>query len=639
MTQPESFDYSKLLKNSQSLECLKPFSQKKMGVLSGKTYRPLSEDEIAVLESQGNHAENWQKILVAENFQPRFISESTFIGQCFLGVFTGVKKKVGPSVELPSGIVKSTVIHSELGDDCLVYRTDVLSNIIIREDAVLCRIGALICSEECSFGNGIDIFVGPETGGRSVLSFAELTIPMAETIAAREEDKSIQDAYGKFIQDYIGQCRLPFGVVDRGSVIWNTTKIEDTFIGTNVLIDGASLVKDCTILGTTDEPTEISNGAIVTHTCVQWGCTVTTSAIVDRSVMTEHSRAERLAKVTHSIIGPNTTIAEGEVTSCLVGPFVGFHHQSLLIAAIWPEGRGNVGSGANIGSNHTGKAPDQEIHCGEGTFFGLGVNIKFPSNFTKAPYCIIATGVDTLPQRLEFPFSLINKPSRQFPDFPPAYNEIFPGWVLSDNIYTIKRNEDKFKTRDKARRIHLDFDILRPDIVDMIIHARNLLQQIKTAQKYYTDRHIPGLGKNILTDENRIKGMETYGFYIEYYALKGLMLRVNEITSKKPVKDITDIIGIKTDDLLWEHRKKVLKEEKFHERSMGENFERLIILQEKIEGDTLKDKKKDDVRGNRIIPDYSHAVIPAAQDPLVLAVQEETRRLKKDIQEIFNRIP
>ena len=45
----------------------------------------------------------------------------------------------------------------------------------------------------------------------------------------------------------------------------------------------------------------------------------------------------------------------GECLHCLVGPFVGFHHQSLLIATIWPLGRGNVGYGANVGSNHTSR--------------------------------------------------------------------------------------------------------------------------------------------------------------------------------------------------------------------------------------------------------------------------------------------
>ena len=94
-------------------------------------------------------------------------------------------------------------------------------------------------------------------------------------------------------------------------------------------------------------------------------------AIVENSLLIEHSCVERHAKVVRSIIGPNTSIAEGEVTSCLVGPFVGFHHQALLIGALWPEGKGNIGYGAECGFKPYGQAPDQEIRCGEGAFFGL----------------------------------------------------------------------------------------------------------------------------------------------------------------------------------------------------------------------------------------------------------------------------
>lgn len=96
----------------------------------------------------------------------------------------------------------------------------------------------------------------------------------------------------------------------------------------------------------------------------------------------------------------NVLFSQGEVTASLIGPFVGFHHQALLIACFWPAGRGNVGYGANVGSNHTGKAPDQENWPGEGTFFGLASNIKYPFNLVDAPYSLIATGVSCLPQAI-----------------------------------------------------------------------------------------------------------------------------------------------------------------------------------------------------------------------------------------------
>lgn len=91
-----------------------------------------------------------------------------------------------------------------------------------------------------------------------------------------------------------------------------------------------------------------------------------TMGMVHNSVMCEHSHVERHGMLTDSVLGPNSGVAEGEVTASLCGPFVGFHHQSLLIASFWPEGKGNVGYGANVGSNHTSKAPDQELWPGEG---------------------------------------------------------------------------------------------------------------------------------------------------------------------------------------------------------------------------------------------------------------------------------
>src|SRR3712207_7220929 len=55
---------------------------------------------------------------------------------------------------------------------------------------------------------------------------------------------------------------------------------------------------------------------------------------------------------------------------------------------------------AKAGSNHTSRAPDQEFRPGEGLFLGLGVNIKFPSDFRGSPYSVIACGVDRKSTRL-----------------------------------------------------------------------------------------------------------------------------------------------------------------------------------------------------------------------------------------------
>jgi hypothetical protein len=321
----------------------------------------------------------------------------------------------------------------------------------------------------------------------------------------------------------------------------------------------------------------IEGGAVVQDALLQWGCHVSSMACVDMAVMCEHTHVDRHGKLLGSLLGPLSGVSEGEVSASLVGPLVGFHHQALLIAALWPEGKGNVGYGANVGSNHTSKAPDQEIRPGEGVFFGLGTCIKFPANYQASPYSVIATGVCTLPQKVDFPFSLINTPGESVTGLSPAINEISPGWVLSDrcdavvvrwcccsclefscacSVYTVWRNQHKFEKRCTSKRHIIPTDVFRLDIVELMVDARNRLAKPKGDAKLkdakgelvWTDREIAGLGKvtisihpfsvashplkgavvcvqNYMTEAARKKGVAVYTRYIQLFALRCLATR------------------------------------------------------------------------------------------------------------------
>jgi len=599
--------------------------------LFGDRVRLLTAGEIDALKSRGNRSPDWGRVLVAEGFTPAFIAGSTFLGNCVLGVLGGEEVPVETATSLPGGIYNSTIVNSEIGDGCLVSGVAVVSNYILKGSCVVFDTGALTASPQCTFGNGREIAIGIETGGREVLSYAEITIPVATAVATRRGDREFLEAYREFVKSYVDSCSAPFGVIERGGVIRHTARVEDVYLGEGALIDGATNVQNCTLLGTPEERTGISHGAYVRNSCLQYGCDVTSMAIVDDSVLTEHSHVERHGKVTQSIIGPNTGIAEGEVTASLIGPFVGFHHQAMLIAALWPEGKGNVAYGANVGSNHTSKAPDQEIWCGEGFFFGLGVNVKFPSDFTGAPYSLIATAVDTLPQKVEFPFSLINKPSRAFDGVPPAYNEIFPAWVLSENLYSVLRNEGKYKKRNKAKRTQFVFDVFRGDIVEKMIIARDRLRNVKKVKELYTDEDIPGLGKNFMMEESRSKGIDVYNFYIEYFALQGLAARVGELVESGERARVVSIYEDVTGDTDWEYRRGLISSEGYGERVITENLRRLADIHERIARDTERAKERDDIRGKKIIRDYAEANTQAPDDGFVRETWERSRRVKAEM--------
>lgn len=628
-----------VIQNSDLVKTVQKVKEPKgKSILLGDDVRSLTDEEIQEMEKNGNWAPDWSKIMVSTQFSTHRVYNSVFFGNCVLGAFKSdevdVDKDAG--VSYPAGIYGSCIRNCEIGDDALVMNTGSLSNYVVMNNAIVFN-SASISATESTFGNGEEIGIAIETGGREVLTYAEMTIPVAEAVAGNRADKQLLSDYENFIKDYVKAVTCPKGVICEGAIVRNAPKIVNAFVGEGAVIDAPTLVKDVTILSNKDESTEIVDGAYVINSILQWGSEAASMSIVDTSILTEHSHVERHGKVTESILGPNTGVAEGECTASLCGPFVGFHHQSLLIAAYWPEGKGNVGYGANVGSNHTGKAPDQEIWCGEGTFFGLGVNIKMPTDFSKAPYSIIASAVDTLGQKVEMPFSLLNKPAAILEGISPAYNEIMPGWVLSDNIFSVKRNEGKYEKRNKAKRTKFVFEVFRPDIVDLMLEARKRLSDIQEEKKVYTDRDVKGLGKNYMSERSRKNGIEAYTFYIKYYALKGMTKMISDLLEEGKTEEAKNVLDYDCDCERWKHELEQLKSE-FDETDVKALLRKYAEMCEKIAQDVEDSKAKDDKRGARVIPDYAEAHEAAAENSFVKTTWEETNKIKADVEELIKKL-
>lgn len=578
--------------------------------------KPLTSAQAKALERQGNTAEDWRKVRVGAGFDPRRVRRCHFIGPNLLSAFSGEREVEGAA--FPTGLSHCTFSSCVIGRNALVRNVRLIHRTVVGEGAVLFDVGSITKGKSDSFAVGTEVLIAIETGGRETPLFAEMTVDDAWLLARSRGSRALVSGYAEALEHYRRAAELPFNVIGQGASVLHTPVLRDVYLGDSAVVHSAQQLDNVAVLSNAGERTEISHGAIVKASILQWGSEVTTGAIVDSSLLTEHSHVERHGKVTHSILGPNTGVAEGEVTSALLGPFVGFHHQALLIAALWPEGKGNVGYGANIGSNHTAKAPDQEIWPGEGTFFGLGVNVKFPTDLTRSPYTIIASAVNMLPQKVEFPFSLINTPAAVIPGISPAYNELIPGWVLSDNIYMVKRNEGKYAKRNKARRSKFDFEVFRPEIAQMMVDARSRLMKA-SGKELYTSKEVEGLGKNYMSEKNRQRAVEAYTFYIRYYALLGLKREL-----EKP--------GLNPER--WENERKLLDAE-FPVADSKELLKTLVDQQEKIASDVQSSKEKDDRRGAEVIDDYDEAHKPAQEDSFVKETWAATARMKKEVQDLL----
>jgi hypothetical protein len=295
-----------------------------------------------------------------------------------------------------------------------------------------------------------------------------------------------------------------------------------------------------------------------------------------------------------------------------------------------------VAYGANVGSNHTSRAPDQEFQAGEGLFLGLGVNVKFPADFSRSPYTTVACGASLLPQKVAFPFSLVMPQSVSYPGVSPAYNEIIPGWMVAENLFALRRGEAKYRSRDRSRRAALDCRAFRPDTVALVCDALGRLEGVRQRKEFYTERDIDGLGKNVLRETHRRQAIDSYRFVVQYYALTGLLEQLRAAPTTSP-EEADRLLWTAGDEPRWEHQRRLLIGALGVTGVISALRDLPPLLEQaarRVEGS----RAKDDERGRRIIDDYAEVHRPAEQDPLVRQTWAEARALQEEVRELLARL-
>ena len=607
----------KVLKNSILAASVENFK----GILSGTSkYRSLTEAEIQILEKNGNRSESWNKVMVETDFDPNRIFRSSFMGAVYLPRFFGTLLLPG-DVSFPTGIYDS-LVHNCIVENALVHRVAMLSSILVRSSSVLQNVGSIVSSGKISYMIGNAMHVGNEMGGRRVLVFPEISTDLVDLQLFHKADAEVVAAFEEQLKTYREEMALPFGVVGKGAVICNTNIIRNSWIGAHARIEGAEKIRNSVVLSSLEEPSHVYDSVILENSNVQKDVTIHTGAEVQGSVLMSRTTVACKAIVKSSIIAPCCHIEEGEVNSSYMGPMTQMHHHSLLIAALWPDGCGNLGYGANVGSNHTGRMPDQEVMPGLGMFFGLGVNIKFPANYRESPFTLVATGLTTLPQRLKFPFSLIKPGDPQLVNVPPRLNEIVPGWNYAKNAYALDRNLYKYSLRGKGVVPSAFYSIFNADTVRYVCDAYQRLQ-VSDVRDIYTKEHIDGLGENFMRERVRQQAMKTYREYLERYALEQIITLVVNDTSLQ-TQLVKELRRLATNETNKDAMRLV---------SLPETFEELLKRYRQLEKDWFErvthGLDKDNERGRKIFDDYddAHPIDRGFTEWEKARVEEKLRRL------------
>ncbi|MBO7489907.1 MAG: DUF4954 family protein [Bacteroidales bacterium] len=464
-------------------------------------YRNLTADEIALLTSQGNRAEDWAKVQVADGFDPNCVFNTFFCGQVYMGVLSKGTLSDGDLV-LPEGISASMLRNCCIGDHCAVHNVKMLSGYTIGSNCLLFNIDEMTASTD---PNADFAWLEPmnENGGRRILPFNGMTIGDAYMWARfRGQDKLMKKLEELTLKE-LRTLQGGYGRVGNHCVIKNTKCIHNVAINSSA--DDRSRIEECIMLG---------DGV------VGFGCKLEYGIIAERFLLGEHVKLEYGLRLNDTVVGDNSTLARCEVGCNIIFPAHEQHHNNSFLIASLIMGQSNVAAGGTLGSNHNSRTADNEISAGRGFWPGLCVSLKHSSRF--ASYCLLAKGDYPSELNISLPFALVNNNTSK------NCLEVMPAYWWMYNMYAMDRNSRKFAARDKRlyKAQHIEFDNLAPDTAEEIIIGRDLLhiwaEEANREGRSEILAHGMEKGKRKTVILKAGDGYNAYFDMLVYYAMKTL---------------------------------------------------------------------------------------------------------------------
>lgn len=121
---------------------------------SGINHRKLAPAEIKILERNANSSDNWNKVLVADAFNPELVKNCAFYGLVRIGKLEPYFVEFN-NLRMPVGLYNSTIISCDIGDNVVIDNVNFLSHYITGNEIILVNINELATTDHSKFGNGV----------------------------------------------------------------------------------------------------------------------------------------------------------------------------------------------------------------------------------------------------------------------------------------------------------------------------------------------------------------------------------------------------------------------------------------------------------------------------------------------------
>ena len=463
--------------------------------------RELTSIEISQLEEQGCWAEDWQNVMVDDDFMPSVMSNVQLYGHVEIGNQNGV-------MEVEEGFLRrcciknATLRNVTIGDECLIENVrGYISGYAIGDHCLISNVGTITTQEGSTFGQGNTISVLNEGGDGNIVLCEELTSQLAWMMINFPSVRRLTRRHA--------QTKGSIGAYSR---IVGAKDIENVMIGCSCDIHCASHLNNVTILSSEDAATFIGTDVIMENTIVAQGASITDGAKVDNCFVGESVHVGKGFSAEASVFFANSYMDNGEACAALCGPFSTSHHKStLLIGGAFSFY--NAGSGTNQ-SNHAYKMGP--IHWGtldRGSKTASGSHILWPAHI--GPFSMVMGKIQNHPDVHKLPFSYVIAQGEK--------TYVVPGI----NIKTVGtwRDVGKWPKRDlrpqSARRDLINFAFPNPYIIQYVMEGKELLlrleqKQGKDMQEY--EYHGCYIKRNALLNGIQYYDMVIRLFLYDYFA-------------------------------------------------------------------------------------------------------------------------
>lgn len=315
-----------------------------------KTYRLLRKDEIETLEKQSCTAQEWSTIEVDINFDPKYIHNTRFSGVVKLGVFQDEFTLAG-GIQKHSGISNSTLHNVTIGDNCCIENIkNYIANYIIGNNTFIENVDIILVDGKSKFGNGVEVAVLNETGGREVYIHDRLSAHQAYIMALYRHRPQLICQMKSIIFKYAEENSSDVGKIGNNVTIVDAGYIKNVRIGDFCKIEGAGRLKNGSINSCKVAPVHIGYGVVCDDFIISSGSSLEDGTMLTRCFIGQACHLGHTYSASDSLFFSNCQEENGEACAIFAGPFTVTHHKStLLIAGMFSFM--NAGSGSNQ-SNH-----------------------------------------------------------------------------------------------------------------------------------------------------------------------------------------------------------------------------------------------------------------------------------------------